>query len=77
MSLEKINTDEGLAASRNLADKRIFLGVVLLVSPVYTVSGIPAFGESRLTLGAPRGCKTDGTSARVPAEVVEMHRVYV
>jgi len=75
MSLEKINTDKGLAASRDLADKRIFLGVVFLVSPVYTVSVIPAFCGSRLTLDAPRGCKTDGTSARFPAEVVEMHSV--
>lgn len=75
MSLEKINTDEGLAASRDLADKRIFLGVVFLVPPVYTVSGISAFRGSRLTLDAPRGCKTDGTSARCPAKVVEMHSV--
>lgn len=77
MSLEKINTDKGLAASRHLADKRIFLGVIFLVSPVYTVSGNSAFNGSRLTSGAPRGCKTDGPLARFPAEVTEMHSVDV
>jgi hypothetical protein len=34
MSLEQIKTDKGLATSRHLADKGIFLGVVLLVSSV-------------------------------------------